>query len=429
MTSDQNIFDLLGVGFGPSNLALAIALQERGAGLSARFLEARAQFAWHPDMMIPGADMQVSFLKDLVSQRNPQSPYSFVAYLHAKGRLGRFINRKTFFPSRVEFNDYLVWVAAQMPVCTYDRKVVGIEPEWQGKRISSLTVIAQDGAQRLYRERGRNLILATGGKPRWPAPFAALRDDPRVVHSGDYLSRALPRLRSGMRVAVIGSGQSGAEIFEDLAARPEAPMIDLVLRRTALRPSDDTPFVNEIFDPAGTDRFHARPEDERRRALTDLAATNYSVADGDLIAVLYDRLYEQSVTGEDRLRLHPEHGVTEVQGHGSTLELTLTGPQGPYKIAADLVILATGYERAITAEMLGELAPYWTGEAPDRTYRLPMAPEVGPAIFVQGFSEATHGLSDTLLSVLALRAQELTDSLVKCSQTGRRTQSHGLAAE
>ncbi|MFN7053210.1 MAG: SidA/IucD/PvdA family monooxygenase, partial [Gemmobacter sp.] len=83
----DRIHDLIGIGFGPSNLALAIALRERQSPLDALFLEAQPAFAWHPGMMIPGADMQVSFLKDLVSLRDPTSGFSFLSYLHEKGRL------------------------------------------------------------------------------------------------------------------------------------------------------------------------------------------------------------------------------------------------------------------------------------------------------------------------------------------------------
>ncbi len=45
--------------------------------------------------------------------RNPTSPYSFANYLKAHGRLMDFINLHTFYPCRMEANDYLRWVAAQ----------------------------------------------------------------------------------------------------------------------------------------------------------------------------------------------------------------------------------------------------------------------------------------------------------------------------
>lgn len=54
------VHDLIGIGFGPSNIALAIALRERaGPPLRALFLERQAEFAWHPHMMLDGTHMQI----------------------------------------------------------------------------------------------------------------------------------------------------------------------------------------------------------------------------------------------------------------------------------------------------------------------------------------------------------------------------------
>ena len=102
-------YDVVGIGFGPSNLALAIALRDttREAWSKCRFhfIEKQPRFVWHGGMLLAGADMQISFLKDLVSLRDPTSPLTFVNYLHTKGRLEAFINCRTFYPSRTEFND------------------------------------------------------------------------------------------------------------------------------------------------------------------------------------------------------------------------------------------------------------------------------------------------------------------------------------
>ncbi|BBZ74665.1 hypothetical protein MANY_00020 [Mycolicibacterium anyangense] len=115
--ADNDVLDFVGVGFGPSNLALAIAVEEfsaqcpAGVAINAEFIEAKPEFGWHTGMLIPGATMQISFLKDLVTQRNPQSEFSFLSYLTERGRLSEFINYKTFFPTRLEFHDYLSWAA------------------------------------------------------------------------------------------------------------------------------------------------------------------------------------------------------------------------------------------------------------------------------------------------------------------------------
>ncbi|MDQ3990250.1 MAG: lysine N(6)-hydroxylase/L-ornithine N(5)-oxygenase family protein, partial [Actinomycetota bacterium] len=132
---DHEVLDVVGVGFGPSNLALAIAIAEHNAGvetdkrLSARFVERQDRFGWHRGMLIEDATMRVSFLKDLVTLRNPASPFSFLSYLDARDRLVDFINYGSFFPTRIEFHDYLEWAAARFGgQVDYGTKVVEIVP-------------------------------------------------------------------------------------------------------------------------------------------------------------------------------------------------------------------------------------------------------------------------------------------------------------
>ena len=111
----MHIHDLIGIGFGPSNIALAITLEEKrqeGYDVDSFFIEKQPGFAWHANMMLDNTHMQISFLKDLATMRNPSSHFTFINYLHRKQRLQDFINLKTFFPSRHEFNDYLKWAAS-----------------------------------------------------------------------------------------------------------------------------------------------------------------------------------------------------------------------------------------------------------------------------------------------------------------------------
>src|SRR5688572_28554058 len=129
------IHDLIGIGFGPSNVAMAIALSEHNArvggeeAVTAHFFEQQPRFGWHRGMLIDDATMQVSFLKDLVTLRNPASEFSFLCYLKSKGRLVDFINHKQLFPSRVEFHDYLQWAAERVTgYAEYDREVTAVRP-------------------------------------------------------------------------------------------------------------------------------------------------------------------------------------------------------------------------------------------------------------------------------------------------------------
>ena len=108
--------ELLAIGAGPANLSLAVALEELAPEVAASSLiiEKHENVAWQRGMLLPWSQSQVSFLKDLVTLRNPRSEYSFVNYLHSVGRLDEFINLGSFTPYRLEISDYLRWVAESL---------------------------------------------------------------------------------------------------------------------------------------------------------------------------------------------------------------------------------------------------------------------------------------------------------------------------
>src|ERR1700716_893092 len=131
-TSEQKNYDVVGIGFGPSNLSFAIALEEHhtdlpGPPTSAVFFERQPAFGWHRNMLLPSASMQISFLKDLAPFRNPVSRFSFVSYLHDSGRLTQFVNNMNFFPTRQEFHKYLEWAESKVTNrVSYDSEVTAI---------------------------------------------------------------------------------------------------------------------------------------------------------------------------------------------------------------------------------------------------------------------------------------------------------------
>lgn len=96
-----------------------------------------------------------------------------------------------------------------------------------------------------------------------------------IVHTSSYVSSignildSLSSSREPFKIAVIGSGQSSAEALLDIYKRLEllpSPEgrgqheVHMILRRGSLKPSDDSPFVNEIFDPEceSTETMHLR---------------------------------------------------------------------------------------------------------------------------------------------------------------------------
>ncbi|MEH2503264.1 L-ornithine N5-oxygenase [Bradyrhizobium sp. AZCC 1578] len=413
--------DVIGVGFGPSNLALAIALDEsaRRSRLkcAALFVEKQPQFTWHGGMLLPGSDMQISFLKDLVSLRDPTSSFTFVNYLHKRGRLQDFINCRTFYPSRIEFNDYLRWVAAQFKSqAAYGETIVAIEPVTVGQSVTSLRVHSRTLAGGETVRLARNLVVAVGGRPYIPQVFAEIADDPRLLHSSRYLDTVDDIGLSGKaaRVAVVGGGQSATEVTVDLRGRFPDASIDLIFRGHALKPSDSSPFVNEIFNPDYTDFIYAQPAERRDAIVRNFRNTNYAVVDADLLDQLYRLLYQQRVSGTAGIALHPRSEIVSIDAAPEGIEIGTVDKFGGAKRRStyDAVILATGYDRETPHAFLEPIQRYIRDTVLDRNYKLGTTPAFRPQIHLQGYSEASHGLSDTLLSVLATRSQEIAESLL-----------------
>ncbi|UXH76218.1 lysine N(6)-hydroxylase/L-ornithine N(5)-oxygenase family protein [Roseateles amylovorans] len=435
----MHIHDLIGIGFGPSNIALAIALEEgqapasRERPLDALFIERQPGFVWHKNMLLDHAHMQISFLKDLATLRNPSSRFTFLNYLHQKERLQDFINLKTFFPSRHEFNDYLAWAAAQFADrCVYGEEIVEVLPEPRGGEVQLLRVRSRDASGQVRERLTRHLVVGVGGMPRIPAEFRGFKEDPRVFHSSHYL-QAIAGHPQARRLAIVGAGQSAAEIFMDLHGRPQRPQVDLIMRARAIKPSDDSPFVNEIFNADFTDFVFSRSGSERDDLLNEFWHTNYAAPDLALIQQIFEVFYRQRVAGAERHRFLRRHEVTGVKAVEDGVQLTLRDLNHERTTTQryDAIVLATGYERDRHRALLAPLAPYLGDFEVDRHYRLRATPGFHPSIFLQGACELTHGLSDTLLSVTAIRSGEIRGALrgaVSLDPAGTRQESPRQAA-
>lgn len=414
------VHDLIGIGFGPSNLALAIALQEREKAqgkLDVLFLDKQADYRWHGNTLVTQSELQISFLKDLVTLRNPTSPYSFVNYLKAHDRLVDFINLGTFYPCRMEYNDYLRWVAGQFQAqARYGEEVLAIEPILHQQQVEALRVISRDALGEQHVRTTRSVVVSAGGTPRIPEAFKALKGDSRVFHHSQYLERMAGQPcvdGKPMRIAVIGGGQSAAEAFIDLNDSFPSVQVDLILRGSALKPADDSPFVNEVFSPAFTDLVFQQVGAERERLVAEYQNTNYSVVDLDLIERIYGIFYRQKVSGIARQAFRTMTVVEKAIPGPLGIELTLrNNATGETCVNHyDAVILATGYERQMHRELLAPLQAYIGDFEVARDYRIVTDERCNAGIYIQGFSQASHGLSDTLLSVLPIRADEIAASL------------------
>ncbi|MFG2285929.1 lysine N(6)-hydroxylase/L-ornithine N(5)-oxygenase family protein [Streptomyces sp. NPDC048595] len=416
--------DVLGVGFGPSNLALAIALRETSHPRSGvHFYERHPGFSWHGGMLLKNATMQVHFLKDLVTLRNPRSAFTFLNYLHDRDRMVDFINHKALFPSRVEFHDYLEWAAGALAdQVSYGHEVLAIEPSASAGRHEldvRLGIPGSDGGRQLVR-RARNVVLAPGLRPSLPD---GATESERVWHSNGLLHRldGIPR-SAPLRFTVVGAGQSAAEVTAHLHERFPNGQVRAVFAGYGYRPADDSSFANRIFDPVAVDDFHRAPHSVRDMLVDRHRNTNYSVVDNELISELYRIWYQEKVTAEQRLLIDHTSCLIDVEETaGSPLSLTVESLTSGEKrsLESDYLVYATGYrpvepDELLSPELLGLCKRDVTGRLRvDRDYRIHMEDGVRYGIYLQGATEHTHGLSSTLLSNTAVRAGEVADSLLR----------------
>ncbi|GAA0618371.1 lysine N(6)-hydroxylase/L-ornithine N(5)-oxygenase family protein [Sporichthya brevicatena] len=422
---EDGTFDLIGVGAGPSNLALAIAVAER-AESRALFLERSVRFGWHRDMLLDDTTMQVSFLKDLVTLRNPTSDFSFLSYLHARARLVDFINHKTLFPLREEFHDYLTWVAARVAdQIRYDHEVLAVRPVRSGRdgsRIAELEVLARRGDGTTVSARTRNLVVGTGLVPRLPDGVST---SGRIWHNAHMLTR-LSDLDpvAPERFVVVGAGQSAAEVTAYLHDRYPDTEVCAVFARFGYSPADDSPYANRVFDPEAVEEFYAAPADVKRMILDYHGNTNYSVVDLELIQDLYHREYREKVLGRQRLRCFNVSRVADVvEGpDGLSVDIISMTTGQKTQLTADAIVFCTGYDPVDPATLLGNLVGHCRRDLDgryrvQRDYRLETSPELQAGIYLQGGTEHSHGLTSSLLSNIAIRAGEILDSV------SRRTRS------
>jgi L-ornithine N5-monooxygenase len=409
---------LLGIGFGPANLALAIAMLERGHR-PPRFLERQPCFGWHRGMLIDDATMQVSFLKDLVTMRNPTSAFSFVSYLHEAGQLVDFINHKTLFPLRIEFHEYLSWAAERVgDVVDYGHEVINVRPRWtEDGELCGFAVVAVAGGQRTVTHT-RDVVVAAGLEPVLPP---GIQRSEHVWHASQLLPRAeqlATRCCEPRRLVVVGAGQSAAEAVAYLHREFPAAEVCSVFARFGYSPSDDSPFANRVFDPDAAALFHGAPREVKRSLLDYHRNTNYSVVDAELIDQLYREHYRERLRGTERLRILPVSRLASCHDAGDEVDVVIeclaTGEITAMR--ADAVVFATGYRPIDPLMLLGAAGELCARDQDGlacvgRDHSLELTVPSTATIYVQGATEHAFGLGSTLLSMAALRAGEIADAV------------------
>ncbi|MEU7277794.1 SidA/IucD/PvdA family monooxygenase [Streptomyces sp. NPDC045431] len=416
--------DLVGIGIGPFNLSLAALAHGVPGGLATAFYEQRPAFHWHPGLLIEGATLQVPFLADLVTLADPTSPWTFLNYLRSRERLYPFYFSERFHIHRAEYDAYCRWVSDHLPGLHFGHQVDAVRwnPDRDVFEVDYTQLDADGAAHAPGRTHTRHLAVGIGTEPYIPEPLrplAAAATVP-VLHSADYLHHR-DRLIAAEHVTVIGSGQSGAEIFLDLLrARPTgAEKIHWLARTEAFAPMEYSKLGLEHFTPDYTRYFHALPEHVRN----DLVPRQWQLHKGidtDTIAAIHDELYRRTLHGGwpdavltpgVRVRTAGRLATTKVELHVEHIQ------QGTRdRIVTDAVVLATGYRQRPLHRVLAGLDPYLRRDSAERPriddqYRLVLDPCVTGAVYVQNAETHTHGVGAPDLGLAAWRAATILNSL------------------
>lgn len=414
--TDQEV-DVLAIGAGPANLALAVAIEEsgsRGLAASTLVLEQYPDVKWQRNLLLPWARSQVSFLKDLVTLRNPRSRFSFMNFLHEHGQLDEFVNLGTFNPYRWQLSAYQQWVADSLEHVgiRYNARAERIDPGFaEDGTITGWTVTLTGGDT----VRCRDLVVGTGRDAHVPEVFRELPPD-RVIHSTQYCTRiAQAPADRPLRTVVVGGAQSAAEMF--MALHQDLPLSEptLVMRSIGLQNYQTSKFVNELFFPSFVDEFYNMMPEARGQVLDEVHLTNYAGLAPPFLDELYSMLYQQKMLGKQRstVRSMTEVAGARVDGDEVVLDLRDRKNGKIEPLRCDLVLLGTGYDSRMPA-MVRDLAARagLDDVAVSRRYRVDVGESAWGAMYLQGVNEQTHGIADSLISVLAHRSQDITTDLL-----------------
>lgn len=423
------ILDCIGIGFGPSNIALAVALEERGVTSSTLFLESAEGPDWQPDMLLRGSDIQHNPLRDFATPRNPRSRFGFLSFLHEQGRLMDFLRLEAPFPPRLEYAAYVRWVAEKFDhLVRYGDAATRIDTTTDDTGNPVIEVRTESGA----RHRAYALSFAPG-RSRYVPPELAPFLGPRVVHADAYLGAAERwKTEAGdpvRTIGVLGGSQSAVEIILDLTHRLPGARIVSIGRSFGFKLKDVSPFTEKIYTPEFIDYFYNAAEADQARMTRELWRSNYGAADHDVVAALDFALYEQSVLGDDRIRLLSNQRILAARAApsgGIAMDLVDRHSGAETAVALDAVVLATGYRNFGGGEgqepchpLLERLARNTRfrtdgGVAVARDFRLLPRDERHPLppVFINGLCESTHGFGDAgSFSLLSIRSDVIAASL------------------
>lgn len=421
--SKKMIYDFIGIGFGPANLSLAVAIAETSHKLTYKFFERKNGFNWHPDMILQDAKMQTPFLKDLATLSNPQSRFTFINYLHQHNRLNDYINLRDFYPTRVEFNLYMQWAATQVKQhVLYQKDVVAINPiiNEDGETVSQLSLHIRDNKS-LVEEiiEAKNIVLGMGQIPHIPQNCTITNE--RSFHSEQFLtalSNKLPDKYAPYHIIVVGSGQSAAEIVGYLLSHYPHITVTAISTGFLYRSLDANPLTNSFYAPEATENFYHLNSNAKKNILNNFINSNYGVVDAEIINHIAKIIYDDLLINKTRLNRFSFHKCIKVDECADNVSVTCHNLLNDNKIEfkADAVFFATGYSNSNLHNLLNQLKQYFIYQDNsdykiNKNYKIATHDNFTAGIYLQNYSINSHGLTEGTIANIAGRSRIIYESL------------------
>ncbi|MEW6036973.1 MAG: lysine N(6)-hydroxylase/L-ornithine N(5)-oxygenase family protein [Pseudomonadota bacterium] len=385
----ETTYDLIGIGVGPFNLSLA-CLTRPIDSLKTLFLDKAEGFNWHPGLLLEDTHLQTPFLSDLVTLADPTSPFSFLNYIKEQERIYSFYIRENFFLLRSEYNQYCQWAVSKLDNVEFNTEVSHIDYREGCYFLQSRC--AKTGKIKHY--RAKKLVLGTGTVPYIPPCCRNIAVS--AVHSSQYLPHK-EDLQRKASITVLGSGQSGAEIYYDLLHDIDRYGYELswISRSPRFFPLEYNKLTLEMTSPEYVDYFHGLPALTRERLIAK-QKNLYKGINGNLIDEIYDRMYVKRLNHDIRVNLFTnsklESAVFDsVNGHFD-LGLFQEEQKLCYRHRTEGLVLATGYEYRLPRFVEGIASRIRWDEAGrfavNRNYTID---HNASDIFVQNLGLHTHG--------------------------------------
>lgn len=357
---------------------------------------------------------------------DPASPWSFLNYLKDRDRLFPFYFAERFHIQRAEYDAYCRWVAESLPGLHFGHQVdaVRFNPERDVFEVDFTQLDSDGEAEALGRTYTKNIVLGVGTAPYVPDPLKPLVEAPGVpvIHAADYLAHRETFLAAD-HITVIGSGQTGAEVFLDLLRHRPAghEKLHWIGRSEAFAPMEYSKLGLEHFTPDYTRYFHALAEGVRDRLVTSQWQLHKGI-DAGTIAAIHDELYRRTLHGGwpdavltpgVRVRTAGRIATTKVELHLEHLQQNTR-----FRLTTDAVVLATGYRERPLDRILAGLDPYLRRDSAERPrvddqFRLVLDPSVtgsGCQVYVQNAERHTHGVGAPDLGLAAWRSATILNS-------------------